>query len=154
MCEQPLHLLAGECALCQIMYSLAGLFWRNNLGFASVIPSEKTASTYTIFKWNGSGGQWFTATHSNGGHASVDANGQQHTTKHAWGPWESRDKTPACKTLEKMTSQDHSTSKIAEGTPTRLFCAPNQGSHSPLQLAKTKSPFSETFKKSFSESLS
>ena len=24
--EQPLHLLAGECALCQIMYSLAGLF--------------------------------------------------------------------------------------------------------------------------------
>ena len=46
--KQPLHLLAGECALCQIMYSLAGLFWRNNLGFASVIPSEQTASSYII----------------------------------------------------------------------------------------------------------
>ena len=30
------------------MYSLAGLFWRNNLGFASVIPSEQTASLYFI----------------------------------------------------------------------------------------------------------
>ena len=49
MREQPLHLLAGECALCQIMYSLAGLFWRrNNLGFALVIPSGKTASSYII----------------------------------------------------------------------------------------------------------
>ena len=46
--EQPLHLLAGECALCQIMYSLAGLFWRNDLGCASVIPSEQTASSYII----------------------------------------------------------------------------------------------------------
>ena len=26
VCEQLLHLLAEECALCQIMYSLAGLF--------------------------------------------------------------------------------------------------------------------------------
>ena len=46
--EQPLHLLAEECALCQIMYSLAGLFWRNDLGCASVIPSEQTASSYII----------------------------------------------------------------------------------------------------------
>ena len=46
--EQQLHLLAGECALCQIMYSLAGLFWRNDLGCASVIPSEQTASSYII----------------------------------------------------------------------------------------------------------
>ena len=46
--EQSLHLLAGECALCQIMYSLAGLFWRNDLGCASVIPSEQTASSYII----------------------------------------------------------------------------------------------------------
>ena len=29
--EQPVHLLAGECALCQIMYSLADLFWRNKI---------------------------------------------------------------------------------------------------------------------------
>ena len=52
--EQPLHLLAGECALCQIMYSLAGLFWRNDLGCASVIPSEQTASSYIILYriWN------------------------------------------------------------------------------------------------------
>ena len=35
-------------ALCQIMYSLAGLFWRNDLGCASVIPSEQTASSYII----------------------------------------------------------------------------------------------------------
>ena len=50
--EQPLHLLAGECALCQIMYSLAGLFWRNDLGCASVIPSEQTASSYIILYIN------------------------------------------------------------------------------------------------------
>ena len=30
------------------MYSLAGLFWRNDLGCASVIPSEQTASSYII----------------------------------------------------------------------------------------------------------
>ena len=30
------------------MYSPAGLFWQNNLGFASVIPSEQTASSYII----------------------------------------------------------------------------------------------------------
>ena len=48
VCEQPLHLVAGECAVCQIMYSLAGLFWRNNLGFASVISSEQTARSYLI----------------------------------------------------------------------------------------------------------
>ena len=34
MFKQPLHLLAGECALCQIC--------------ASVIPSEQTASSYII----------------------------------------------------------------------------------------------------------
>ena len=51
--EQPLHLLAGEYALCQIMYSLAALFWRNDLGAgcASVIPSEQTASSYIILYW-------------------------------------------------------------------------------------------------------
>ena len=30
------------------MYSLAGLFWRNDLGCASVIPSEQSASSYII----------------------------------------------------------------------------------------------------------
>ena len=30
------------------MYSLAGLFLRNDLGCASVIPSEQTASSYII----------------------------------------------------------------------------------------------------------
>ena len=36
----------GVRIICQIMYSLAGVFGRNNLGFVSVIPSEQTASSY------------------------------------------------------------------------------------------------------------
>ena len=34
--------------LTSLMYSLAGLFWRNNLGFALVISLEQTASSYII----------------------------------------------------------------------------------------------------------
>ena len=58
--KQPLHLLAGECALCQIMYSLAGLFWRNDLSCASVIPSEQTASSYIMgpSRLTGKGTKW------------------------------------------------------------------------------------------------
>ena len=40
--------VAPVSALCQIMYSLVGLFWRNDLRCASVIPSEQTASSYII----------------------------------------------------------------------------------------------------------